>query len=133
MKRQYAPCIDESTKMIIARKKTLFEIWKQTTDPEKKKDDWKIYRRQSNFLVKTIKQRRTQYLKQKLRSTVESKDMWKETKHRMHIDGASPPVSLGVGGEITSDPKKMADGQKNNLQTNDTSYFPCKHIAQKET
>ena len=73
--------------MNIARKNTLFEKWKQTTDPEKKKDDWKIYRRQSNFLVMTIKQRRTQYLKQKLRSTVESKDMWKETRHRMHIDG----------------------------------------------
>ena len=54
MKRQHAPCIDESTKIIIARKKTLFEIWKQTTDPEKKKDDWKIYRRQSNFFINKV-------------------------------------------------------------------------------
>ena len=107
LKSQYAPWIDESTKMIIARKKTLFEIWKRTGQPE----DWKLYRRQSNFLVKTLKQRKTHYLKQKLRSTVESQDVWKETRHYMHIGGAGPPVSLVVNGELTSNPQVMAEKQ----------------------
>ena len=115
LRRQYAPWIDESTKMIIARKKTLYEIWKRRDPREikEKKSDWEAYRKQSNYLVKVIKQKRTHYLKQKLRSTVASEDVWKETRGHMGINGAGPPVALSIRGELTSNPQEMAEGQNN--------------------
>ena len=110
LKTNYCPWIDESTKMIIERKKTLYEIWKRNG---KKSEDWLLYRKQSNYLVKVLRQKKTHYLKQKLRSTVESQDIWKETRSEMNIGGAGPPSALNIQGELVTSPEQMAEKQNN--------------------
>ena len=107
LRKKYTPWVDESVRMMIERKKLLFEIWKRTES----KDDWVMYRKQSNYIVKVIKQKKTAYLKQSLRSTLQSSDMWKNASKEMKIVGSGPPTSLVVNGELTSDPSAMAEQQ----------------------
>ena len=107
LRKKYTPWVDESVKMMIERKKLLYEIWKRTED----QTDWKEYRKQSNYIVKVIKQKRTAYMKQSLRSTLQSQDMWKNARKEMKITGAGPPTALVVNGEITSKPEVMAEKQ----------------------
>ena len=63
LRRKYAPWIDDSVKKMIERKKILYEIWKRTENQA----DWKEYIKQSNYIVKVIKQKKTSYMKQSLR------------------------------------------------------------------
>ena len=109
LRHKYTPWVDENVKMIINRKKTLFEIWKRTQD----KEDWSVYRKQSNYLVKVLRQRKTDYLKGQLRSTLQSQDVWKAARGELHMTGAGPPTALVVNGELTSNSEKMSESQNN--------------------
>ena len=107
LKKRYCVWVDESTKLIIERKKFLFEMWKRTGDL----DDWKTYRKQSNYLVRVMRQKKSDFFKQQLRSTVKSQDMWKSARKQLKFTTSGPPTALTVNGELTSNPSKMAEAQ----------------------
>ena len=108
LRRHYCAWVDESTKMIIERKRLLFEIWKRTGD----RGDWAEYRKQSNYLVRVLRQKKAAYFKAQLRSIVESKDMWKSARAQVKFTTSGAPTALSVNGELTSDPQKMAEAQQ---------------------
>ena len=107
LRRQYCSWVDESTKMIIERKRLLFEIWKRTGFLE----DWRKYRKQSNFLVRVLRQKKTDYMKAQLRSTMQSKDVFKAARTQLGFTSAGPPSALTVKGELVTNPGKMAEAQ----------------------
>ena len=107
LKRRYCPWIDESTKMAIERKKTLHEIWKRT----KAKSDHILYKRQNNYVVKAVKQRKKDYYKQRLRFVLGSHDVWKSSRQMVHWPTAGPPTALKINGRLTSSNKEMAQAQ----------------------
>ena len=74
-------------------------------------DDWKTYRKQSNYLVRVLRQRKSDFFKQQLRSTVKSQDMWKSARKQLKFATSGPPTALTVNGELTSNPGKMAEAQ----------------------
>ena len=86
----------------------LFEIWKRTGD----RGDWVDYRKQSNYLVRVLRQKKAVYFSAQLRSTVQSQDMWKSARSQLKFTTSGAPTALSVNGELTSDPQKMAEAQQ---------------------
>ena len=104
VKRKYCAWINESAKKVIARKKELFEIWKRT----KLKSDHKLYRLQSNYQVRLLRKLKADYITARLRSTLQSQDMWKAAKAQVGWHSAGSPTSLVINGELTSNNQVMA-------------------------
>ena len=107
LRRQYCSWVDESTKKIIEMKRILFEIWKRTGTAE----DWAKYRKQSNYLVRVLRQKKTDYMKAQLRSTMQSKDVFKAARQQLGFTNSGPPSALTVKGELVTNPGKMAEAQ----------------------
>ena len=112
LRKKYCPWIDESTKMIIERKRVLYEIWKRTGDIV----DKKLYRKQSNFLVKIVKKKKVNYFKQQLRITLGSHDIFKAARKQVNWPTVGPPTALKINGQLTSSNQKMAQSQNDFFQ-----------------
>ena len=104
MRKNYAPWVNENAKMIMQKKEELHEIWKRTG----LKEDEKRYKLQNNFLVRTLRKLKKDFHAGRLRSTVQSKDVWKAGKEILGWPKAGAPTALIIDDELTSDNKKMA-------------------------
>ena len=113
MKKKYCAWIDDSTKLAIERKKLLKEIWKRTGD----KKDRSEYRKQSNYVVRTVKRRKQDHFKQKLRFILGSHDVWKTSRSMVGWPSAGPPTSLKINGELSANNKNMAQAQNDFFKT----------------
>ena len=120
LRGKYCAWVNESAKMIMAKKEELNQIWMRTG----LKEDERRYRLQSNYQVRYLRKLKKDYFAARLRSTLESKDVWKAGKSMLGWPSAGAPTSLIIDGELTADNKKMAQS------TNDFFSEKPKKIAE---
>ena len=107
VRSNYNPWIDDSLKQKILQRQKLFSIWKATGDPA----DHEAFKELRNHIVKDLKKKKGDYLKQKLKSTLNSEDVWEAGKSHLGWKTPGAPTSLSVNGELTSKNDVMAQAQ----------------------
>ena len=77
-------------------------------------DDWAVYKRLRNDLVKTLKKEKLSWQQGKLEACEESQDsgkLWKNILGWLNWCSTSSPTRLLVNGEMITSPKKLAEVQ----------------------